>query len=158
MSPYMGNPKYTSVKGILKVELTRLHSSRMRTARVLTVSPSMLCTGGSVCSQEVCVPGPGLGGVSGPGGCTWYWGCVCSWGCTWSRGGVPGLGGCIWSRGRCTWSGGYTLSRGGVPGWGVCSWGGVYLVMGGCQILPPCEQNDKQVQKYYLAPNFACGR
>ena len=26
--------------------LTRLHSSRMRTARLLTVSPSMHCTGG----------------------------------------------------------------------------------------------------------------
>ena len=36
---------------ILKV--TRLHSSRMRTARSLTVSPSMLC----------------WGGVAGPGGC-----------------------------------------------------------------------------------------
>ena len=23
---------------------------------------------------------------------------------------------------------------------------------------PPCEQNDRQVQKYYLAPNFVCGR
>ena len=43
---------------------TRLHSSRMRTARSLTVSPSMLCSGG--------VPGPGGGawsrGVSGQGG------------------------------------------------------------------------------------------
>ena len=23
---------------------------------------------------------------------------------------------------------------------------------------PPCEQNDRQVQKYYLAPMFVCGR
>ena len=23
---------------------------------------------------------------------------------------------------------------------------------------PHCEQNDRQVQKYYLAPNFVCGR
>ena len=23
---------------------------------------------------------------------------------------------------------------------------------------PPREQNDRQVQKYYLAPNFVCGR
>ena len=30
---------------------TRLHSSRMRAARALTVSPSLLCTGGDVCSQ-----------------------------------------------------------------------------------------------------------
>ena len=43
---------------------TRLHSSRMHTARSLTVSPSMLCSGG--------VPGPGgdawSRGVSGQGG------------------------------------------------------------------------------------------
>ena len=31
---------------------TRLHSSRMRTARALTVSPSMLCAGG-VCSRGI---------------------------------------------------------------------------------------------------------
>ena len=24
--------------------------------------------------------------------------------------------------------------------------------------VPLCEQNDRQVQKYYLAPNFICGR
>ena len=23
---------------------------------------------------------------------------------------------------------------------------------------PPCEQNDRQVKKYYLVPNFVCGR
>ena len=48
---------------------TRLHSSRMRTARALTVSPSMLCAGG--------VPGPG--GGAGPG-------------CVPGLGRVPGLG------------------------------------------------------------------
>ena len=54
--------------------VTRLHSSRMRTARVLTVSPSMLCAGGGVCSRgwgvyllQGSVPGPG-GGVPGVGG------------------------------------------------------------------------------------------
>ena len=50
--------------------LTRLHSSRMRTARLLPVSPSMHCAGGWGCLL--------------PGGCT----------CFWSRGGylplVPG--------------------------------------------------------------------
>ena len=67
------------------VMLTRLHSSRMRTARSLTVYPSMLCSGGwgglfpggGGCLVQ---GGPGLGrGVPGPGG-------------------VPGLGG-AWSRG-----------------------------------------------------------
>ena len=70
----------------------------MRTARALTVSPSMLCAGGGVCFRGVCsqegvpeswgVPGLGgsaLGSVPGPGGLLG--------GCTWS-GGVPGpLGG-----------------------------------------------------------------
>ena len=52
---------------------TRLYSSRMRTARSLTVSPSMLCSVGGAWSG-VCVPGPGRGvpgpgrGVPGPGG------------------------------------------------------------------------------------------
>ena len=26
-----------------------------------------------------------------------------------------------------------------------------------CMLGSPCEQNDRQVQKYYLAPNFVCG-
>ena len=50
----------------------------MRTARALTVSPSMLCTGG------VGVHGPR--GVHGPGGCmvpggAWSWGVHGPWGC-----------------------------------------------------------------------------
>ena len=54
--------------------VTRLHSSRMRTAHALTVSPSMLCTGGCTWSWEVYLV---------PGGCTWSRG----GGCTWSGGG-----------------------------------------------------------------------
>ena len=45
---------------------TRLHTSRMHTARLLTISPSMHCTGGSAPGG---VPGPGgvrSGGVNGP--------------------------------------------------------------------------------------------
>ena len=58
---------------------TRLHSSRMCTAHLLPISPSMHCAGGSapggclllggVCSQE----------MSAPGGCLLP-GDVCSWG------------------------------------------------------------------------------
>ena len=44
---------------------TRLHSSRMRTARALTLSPSMLCAGGL----------PGLGGCMVQEG-AWSWGVV----------------------------------------------------------------------------------
>ena len=87
----------------------------MRTARVLTVSPSMICTRG-VCSggctwsgRDVRGPGgvPGLGGVP-------------------SLGGVPGPGGCTWSRGLPAHGGtcsvGVYLVQGGVPGpgEGVC--------------------------------------
>ena len=52
----------------------------MRTARALTVSPSMLCARG--------VSAPGV--VPDPGGGTWSRG-VCSRGCTWSGGGVCSL-------------------------------------------------------------------
>ena len=50
---------------------TRLHSSRMRTARALTVSPSMFCAGGCTWSRGVyLVLGavPGLGVYLVPGG------------------------------------------------------------------------------------------
>ena len=108
----------------------------MRTARSLTLSPSMFCIGGCTWSRGVylvaggylvkggCtwskgVPGPGgvtVRGVLGPGGCTW-------------SGGVPGLGGCLWS-GGCTWSRGVP-GLGGAPGPGVHLVQGVHLVLGG---------------------------
>ena len=111
--------------------LTRLHSSRMRTARTLTVSPSMLCSGR---------------GVPGQGGCTWsgrvylvwgvylvpggylVWGGVCSEGCTWP-----------WGGGGCTWSGGVAGPGGSAPG-GVSPLGGVP----GQVLPPPLEQNEWQ--------------
>ena len=80
---------------------TRRHSSRMRTARLLPVSPSMHCSGGCTCQRGVYLP---------------------------AGGGVP-------------------EGVGGVPARGVPA-----------QVPPLCEQNDRQVQKYYLAPNFVCGR
>ena len=46
-----------------KVLLTRLHSSRMRTARLLTVSLSMHCARGDAWSRGV----PALGGLPAPG-------------------------------------------------------------------------------------------
>ena len=90
----------------------------MRTARALTVSPSMLCAGGCTWSQGVyLVPG----GVPGSGGCTWFWGVYLVPGV----GGVPGPGGPggVPGPGRCTWQ-----VLGGVPGWGIPR--GVYLVWG----------------------------
>ena len=57
----------------IQISSTSLHSSRMRTARALTVSPSMLCGGGSALGGGVCSWGvPALGGA-----CSWG---VCSWG------------------------------------------------------------------------------
>ena len=156
---------------------TRLHSSRMRTGRVLTVSPSMLCTGGGVSAPGgvYLVPGgctwsqrggsllPGgvcsKGGCLLPGGCTWSWGDVLPGGCLlWGVYLVPGV--CVCSQGGfCSW--GVYL----VPGGCTWSWrvsapeGGGGLLPGGCvRYSLPCEQNDKQVQKYYLALNFVCGR
>ena len=72
---------------------TRMHSSRIRTTHVLTVSPSMLCAGGVNLVQGV-VPGPR--------------GVYLVWGCTWSLGGAPGPGGCTWSRGHLV-LGGYLV-------------------------------------------------
>ena len=55
------------------IPLTRMHSSRMRTARLLPVSPSMHCYRGCTCPGGV----PAHGGCTCPGGCTHPWGCTC---------------------------------------------------------------------------------
>ena len=50
------------------------------------------------------------------------------------------------------------MPTGGVPardGGGGGGWGGEEYLPG---YSSPREQNDRQVQKYYLAPNFVCGR
>ena len=83
---------------LAKVIYTRMHSSRMRTDRSLTVCCSLLPRGGLVWGV------PGLGGMPGLGG-------VCS------RGRVPGLGG-VWSGGWCLVQGGVCSQGGVVPGWG----------------------------------------
>ena len=72
---------------------TRMHSSRMRTTRLLPVISrhALLGGGGSAWSQ---------GGVAGPGGCTW------------SGGGVPGLGGVYLVQGGVPGPGAYLV-------WGV---------------------------------------
>ena len=120
-----------------------MHSSRMRTGHSLTVCRSLLPEGGDVCSGEwgdvcsggcllwegVCLGVSALGGVSAPGG-------VCSGGCL------------LW--GVCLWG----VCSGGVSTLGgVCS-GGIPACSAEADTPPPCEQNDKQVQKYYLDHNF----
>ena len=79
-------------------EIKNLHSSRMRTARALTVSHSMLAGGGG------CLPR----GVSAPGG-------VCS------QGGLLPGGVCSWG-GVSAWG---VSAPGGSALGGVCSRGGV---------------------------------
>ena len=71
------------------IDKTRLHSSRMRTACSLTISPSMLCSGGCL-----------VQGVLAPRGCL-AWGCLVPGevpdpGGFLLPGGVPGpRGGCL---------------------------------------------------------------
>ena len=97
---------------------TRLHSSRMLTARALTVSHSILCSGGGTWSR---------GGCLLLGGCIWSGGVSAPGGMYLVLGGVPGLGGVC--------SVGYL-----VPGGGVCS-RGVYLVLGGVPTPPTLLEN-----------------
>ena len=100
----------------------------------------------------------------------------------------PYLPACTVPGGVCSWGGllmgwmsapkGIVCSHvGGVPGpgprgmsapgrcllWGRFAPRGPASVPGGCIPAyngadPPCEQNDRQMQKNYLAPNFVCGR
>ena len=116
-----------------------MHSSRMRTARFLPVSPSMHCSRGGGEPGPGSVPARGctwsqgvyLLRVSVPaGGCTWSWGVYLVLGCTYwgvyllevyllggctCLGGVPGPEGCIWSRGM------YLVLEGMyLPGQGTC--------------------------------------
>ena len=131
---------------------TRMHSSRMRTARLLPVSLGMHCSGECTWSQGVyLVLGvPGSGGYLPRGGMYLVRGYLV-------LGGVPGPGGGTWP--------------GGVPGLGVPAQRavylvpGVYLVAGGCtwsrgevpaQVLPPCGQTD--TCKNITFANFVCGR
>ena len=121
---------------IIYITSTRMHSSRMRTGRSLTVCCSLLP--GGVCLVRGGLPGPGgvstwSGGVLpaqrgvclvpggyllGPGGSAWSRGDVCL-----VRGVLPAQGGSAWSRGRVSaWSrgvlpagGGSAWSRGGSP-------------------------------------------
>ena len=108
----------------LNLNLTRMHSSRMRTARALTVSPSMFCSGGrgvsahgGVSADGVSAPGGCLlRGVSAPGGSLLLGGCLLPGGvCS----GVSALGGVC--------SQGVSAPRGmSAPKGGVCSLGGVF--------------------------------
>ena len=151
------------------VSITRMHSSRMRTGRTLTVFRSLLIGGGGLV-QGGFLPGPGgRGGGFLPGLGVWSrggsslvrGGCLVPGGFLpgprggsslvrggGGRGFLPGLG--VWSRGGSSlvrggvvWSrGGSSLVRGGLlPGPGeVPAWS-----WGGAWSGTPCEQNDTHV-------------
>ena len=75
-----------------------MHSSRMRTARLLPVAPSLHCAEGG-CTLSPGVPDQGVGGTWS-GECAWFRGDVPGpRGYTWFQGGVPGPRGVTWSGG-----------------------------------------------------------
>ena len=127
-----------------KYMYTRMHSNRMRTARALTVSPSMLCTRGvsarGVSARGVSAPRrvSARGGVCYGGGWSALGG-VCSWGVS-AGGSAPcllqwgsALGGCLLLGGVCS-GGGVSAPGGSALGdllWGVSAPGGV-SALGGC--------------------------
>ena len=137
---------------------TRMHSSRMRTGRLLTVCRSLLPGGWGVSALGgVCL------GVSGPGGCLVPGG-VCSGGC------VSGLGGggvcsggvsgstevLLWGESAPRGSGPGGSAPGGVWSWRcVCSWG---CLLQRC--IPACTEADttplltesQMPVKHYLGP------
>ena len=121
---------------------TRMHSSRMCTGRSLTVYRSLL-RGVSA-----------LGGVSSGGVCLLLGGGICSREVSPPRGCLLPGGACSWGGGICSWE----VSA--VGGGDCLLWGegvsapGVSAPRGG-EADTPCEQNDGQVQKYYLGQNFA---
>ena len=65
-----------------------------------------------------------------------------------SQGGVCS-GGCLLPGGVC-----WGVSAPGGSALGGCLLGGVVVSQHALRQTPPCEQNDRQVQKYYLGHNF----
>ena len=98
---------------LIKIKITRMHSSRMRTGRPLAIF-------WGVCLVLGGVPGPG--GVRGLGGCTWSRGVYLV-----LVGGVPGLGGVYLF---LSW--GVFAPSGCVPGPGGCTWSWGVSALGGC--------------------------
>ena len=123
---YSGRPDGGFVNSAVISFTTRMHSSRMRTGRSLTLCCSLL---------------PGEGGLPVPGGGVLPAGGVCLVrGIPPCQGGLPGPGGSARSRGVPPWSGGFLPGLGGfsLPGGGVCLVpGAVPLWSGGVLQRPP---------------------
>ena len=109
----------------VKIQVTRMHSSRMRTTRALTVFPSMLCAGGRL-----------VWGVYLLRGCLLWWkvGCLVGGACLVRGSACLVLGWGVWLIlvGACL------VREDGIP---ACT-----------EADPPCEQNHTRLWKYNLAP------
>ena len=129
--------------------ITRMHSSRMRTGRSLTVCWSLLPRGGGRCLVLGGWMSAPWGGGSAPGGVGLVWVGVCSGG-VWSGG--------VCSQGVCSWGG---SALGGLLWGGVCSGGsapggGISQHALRQTPLPPCGQTDA-CENITLA-QLRCGR
>ena len=118
----------------------------MHTARSLTVSPSMLCSGGGGGFPVLGGCLPGLGG-SGPGGVSaWLGGMGC----------LPGLGGCLPGPG-----GGSLVPGEGitclVPGGCLSGPGGVVVSQHALRQTPPVNRITDACENITL-PQLRCGR
>ena len=109
-----------------------MHSSRMRTARLLPVSPSMHCSCGGTCLGGV----PAKGGVPAQGGLPA--GGVPAWGCT-CPAGVPAQGGVYLSA--------FVVRRGAASRKGMCPTPHPH----------PPWWTDKHLRKYYLPATSLAG-
>ena len=108
--------------------------------------PRGVCLG--VSAQGVCL----LGGCVSAGGV-----CVCLGGCL-PRGGVY-LGGCtMWPIPWCIWCYLYAASTPTETQHQCSCLYSAGPLHDGIHTPPPCGQNDTHLWKYYLAPNFVCGR
>ena len=140
------------IQGCVHTQITRIHSSRMRTGRSLTVCRSLLLggEGGSPSGGGLLLGGPSFfggppsWGVSfwgPPSGGASFFGGVSFWGVSFQGRGASFLGGLL--------LGGLLLGGvsflGGSPSGGPPSFLGVPLSGGGCLLPgdPPCGQNHR---------------
>ena len=164
----MTNTFVTGIQDSVKLFWTRMYSSRIRTARLLPISPSMHYSWVAVYLV--------LGAVPSPGGCIWSQGSVPGqWGMFLVPGGVPGPGGvsglrqggvpgprvCTWSRRVYLVPRGLYLVPEGVPDPRWCAWfQEVYLVLWGEYLgrYPPLVDRITDMCKNITFANFVCGR
>ena len=120
-----------------------MHSSRMRTARLLPISPSMHCKGGGYLPRGVYLPG----GCTYPGGCTCLGDVPAREGGT-CPGGVPTQG--VYLPRGCT-------CPGGLPAQGVYLTRDVYLPALEVYLPRYSPRGQTDTCKNISFANFVCG-